>query len=80
MTIDPILALSIRLFLAGLFALAVWHKLSDLTRFTQVIRSYFRMENPQRSITLYLIAGTVIVWELGIAVSSNFITHLYKNI
>jgi hypothetical protein len=70
MTIDPIVALSIRIFLGGLFSLTVWHKLSDLNRFTQVIRSYFRNTLPLNSIGLYLIAGVVIACELSIAFSA----------
>ncbi len=70
MTVDPIVALSIRLFMAGFFALAVWHKLNDVTRFTQVLRAYFRGAYSEGSLSLYLIAVMVIMWELGIVAAA----------
>lgn len=40
MTIDPIIAWSLRLGLALLFASAAWHKLSDLPQFEGTVRAY----------------------------------------
>jgi hypothetical protein len=63
---DPMIELSIRMFVGGLFALSSINKIRDMNRFSGVVASYFRGLIPPNHFLSRLLAAFVIIWELSI--------------